>query len=193
MVSFFGDISNKFDHDRTYYRFIWSHGVHQGLFYEENKLVIDHNEFNDTELTSNVKGGIYFTDQSSILTYGMHGDLILPITVPADARVVRLTNKNEWRADRVMTMKSISVYDFCNDVLQWDFSNQKDVNLPQLDRLPKDKKICFDNDGLVSLPKIKEIPENVTFDNKGDVFMKSLVSFDPLRLTFQNSGNVYLR
>jgi len=104
----------KFDYDKTYYKVTNKEECHIGLQYKDG-LNIDPLPFNDDQEQSSIPGGIYFTDAEHIFMFLLFGCFIREINIPKDAKVVKDTDGNKWRADRVIFGRR---YDF-----NWYFDN----------------------------------------------------------------------
>ena len=88
------------DRKITYYKMMNLYERHNGLQYHDG-LIIDPVKFNDSSEASCVPGGIYFTTKKYLYRFFGWGEIIRPITIPSDAKVVLDPIGDKYRADRL--------------------------------------------------------------------------------------------
>ena len=88
------------DRRKTYYKMTNINECHRELQYYDG-LVVDPVEFNDNPKASCVEGGIYFTTKKYLHRFFGYGEIVRPIKIPSDAKVVLDPMGDKYRADRL--------------------------------------------------------------------------------------------
>ena len=88
------------DRRRTYYKMVNDDECHHGLQYHDG-LIIDPKKFNDNPKETCVSGGIYFTTKEYLHKFFNYGEIIRPVTIPSDVKVVLDPTGDKYRADRL--------------------------------------------------------------------------------------------
>ena len=108
-------MNKNFDYSKTYYKVTNENEIHHGYQYKDGLNVLKE-KFNDDPWASCVPGGFYFTDYEKLPKFLDYGIWIREITIPEDARVIKDTDGNKWRTDKIILGKK---YHINNDFDKW--------------------------------------------------------------------------
>jgi len=116
----------------TYYKITNEFEIHNGVQYKDGQ-VEDILPF--AKEGSCCPGGIYFSDKKNILVFLDYGVFIREVEIPNDAQIVKDSEGNKWRANKVFLHPRKDL----RDVSTWKFLIESGINI----HTGYDKALCW--------------------------------------------------
>ena len=113
------------DRSKTYYKITNEKECHYGLQYHTG-LIIDPKPFDSDPTHSCVEGGIYFTTKEYLHRFFSYGCWIRPVKVPEDAKVIRDSSGNKYRADKLIFLERKEFEFYFDNIFDKEIFPRKD-------------------------------------------------------------------